>query len=612
MARAIALAAALAGAILWAVLSVMPPAARGVDAPPAAFSADRAFADIVAIGRAPHPVGSPENAKVRAYLSARLRVLGAEVSEQVAPLPQKSLDRLGKWSGREQRGVVAHNVVGIIPGRDRARAALLLMAHFDSVWGSPGAADDAMGIAAALEAGRALRAQGQPLRDVILLFTDSEEIGLDGSTAFFTRHPLAAHVGMIINMEARGAGGRANMFETGSANGAQMRLYADRVARPATNSLSVLIYDMMPNYTDYSVAKQRGIAGFNLAVLDGGYAYHSPLAIPEAVDRGSLQDMGDQALALASAMAFAADLPARTPNAAFADLLGRVTIVYPIAAGWAVLLLAGALIAAALSRTRPGMSSIGRGMIVTAALLLHASLLLTMFNALSGSGGANYYDRLAALPRLEMAAALAILAALMLFDRFRRHELRPLMIAPAMALMWVGLLTGGPLIPLVAVALMAMAAAWFLPVSSDDRGEGAALLLLLAGALVQIVEPTAAPLLHWPLLLGAIALAARAWLPLAPALVIGALCAAIGIGHLLAQAHFIFLAIGAEMPAVTIVLLFAALPLIQPLLPGRFPRWMPGTALAAAMLLALWVRLDPIAPSIPTYSRAEGGIKTKA
>lgn len=611
MARAIALAAALTGAILWAALSVTPPAARGADAPPNTFAARRAFADIMAISRAPHPVGSPDNATVRAYLMGRLRALGADVSEQAAPLPQKSLDRLGKWSGRREQGVVAHNIIGVIPGRDRARPALLLMAHLDSVWGSPGAADDAMGIAAAIETGRALRARGQPFRDVILLFTDSEEIGLDGSTAFFTRHPLSAHVGMIINMEARGAGGRANMFETGSGNGAQMRLYADKVARPATNSLSVLIYDMMPNYTDYSVAKQRGIAGFNLAVLDRGYAYHSPLAVPQAVDAGSLQDMGDQALALASAMAFAADLPARTPNAAFADLLGRVTIVYPAAAGWAILLLAGALIAAALFRKRPGMRSIGRGMIVTVALLLHASLLLTMFNALSGSGGANYYDRLAALPRLEAVAALAIVALLMLLDRFRRPQVRPMAIAPAMALTWVGLLTGGPLVPLAGVALMAMAAAWFLPVSSDDRIEGAALLLLLAGATAQAVEPTAAPLLHWPLLLGAIGLAARAWLPVAPALAIGALCAMVGIGHLLAQAHFIFLAIGAEMPAVTIVLLFAALPLIQPLLPARLPRWMPGIALAAAMLLALWVRFDPIAPSIPPYSRAEGGAKTR-
>src|SRR5262249_52356215 len=149
--------------------------------------------------------------------------------------------------------------------------------------------------------------------------TDGEEIGLDGAKAFFQNHPLAKRIGMIINLESRGAGGRANMFETGADNGAQMHLYADTVDRPATNSLAVLIYGLMPNSTDYNIAKQQGIAGFNIAVLGRAWTYHSPLATPETVDPASVQDMGDQALALASAMTFAAELPARTPNAAFAD-----------------------------------------------------------------------------------------------------------------------------------------------------------------------------------------------------------------------------------------------------------------------------------------------------
>jgi hypothetical protein len=60
-----------------------------------------------------------------------------------------------------------------------------------------------------------------------------------------------------------------------------------------------------------------------------------------------------------------------------------------------------------------------------------------------------------------------------------------------------------------------------------------------------------------------------------------------------------------------IVLLFAAMPLLLPLLPERTPRWMPAAALAAALAITLWVRLDPIAPSVAVYSQAEGGKKTK-
>lgn len=612
MARTLGLLVALAGALLWALMAVTPPAPSGADAHPTAFSAARAFADIEAIGRAPHPVGSDEDARVRAYLAARLASLGAQVSIQPFALDGKSLERLGKWSGHRENGVIGHNLIGVVPGLDRAKPALLLMAHHDSVWGSPAAADDAMAVAAALEVARALRAQGRPRRDLILLFTDSEEIGLDGSTAFFAQDPLGRRIGMVINMEARGAGGRATMFETGPGNGAQMQLYADRVARPSTNSLAVLIYDLMPNSTDYTIAKRDGIPGFNFAVLGRASTYHSPLATPSSVDPASVQDMGDQVLALASAMVFARDLPPRTPSAAFADLLGRVTIVYPAPAGWAILLIAAVLMGAALWRARPRPRTIGRGMIVTVALLLHGALLLTAVNAVSGGGGgANYYDRLAALPRLEAMTALLVAASMLLLARFRA-DARLHLISGAMALMWLGLLSGGPLIALVALALLTMAATWLLPSSPLPSGEnfGAALLLLIAAALVQAIEPTAAPLLQWPLLLGAVAMAARAFLPGTAALIVGIVCAVIAVGHLLAEAHFIFLAIGADMPAMMMVPLFAALPLVLPLRPGRVPHWMPAAALAGAMLLALWVRLDPIAPSVPAYS-LHNGTKTK-
>ncbi|MFD2498069.1 M20/M25/M40 family metallo-hydrolase [Rhizorhabdus histidinilytica] len=393
------------------------------------------------------------------------------MSEQPVPLDRKTLDRLGKWSGRTETAVTGRNLIGLFPGRDRARPALLLMAHHDSVWGSPGAADDAMGVAAALEIARALRAQGTTERDVILLFTDSEELGLNGAKAFFgdgaPPHPLAAHVGAIVNMEARG-GGRANMFETGPGNGEMMQLYADRVTRPATNSLAVLIYDLMPNYTDYTIAKHKGVPGFNLATLDRAFAYHSPLATPAVVDPGSVQDMGDQALALASALAFAAELPARSDNAAFADLLGRVTIVYPAAAGWGLLLVSAALVGAAWRRRRPAPRAVGGAAVLIAAILLHGALLLTVYNAVSGSGDANYYDRLAALPRLETVAGLLVAALLLLLPFFRRTDPRMVAVGPAMALMWVGLLTGGSIVVVIPLALLAMGAAFFLPADDSE------------------------------------------------------------------------------------------------------------------------------------------------
>ena len=72
-------------AFLLAVWTTQVPRPRPLDAPAAAFSAARAMTDIEQIARAPHPVGSPEHARVRAYLIARMTQLGLSPQEQTGP-----------------------------------------------------------------------------------------------------------------------------------------------------------------------------------------------------------------------------------------------------------------------------------------------------------------------------------------------------------------------------------------------------------------------------------------------------------------------------------------------------------------------------------------------
>src|SRR3712207_184975 len=97
-------------------------------------------------------------------------------------------------------------------------------------------------------------------------------------------------------MEARGAGGRAAMFETGRGNGAMIDLYRRSVRRPSSNSLSVFVYERMPNDTDFSIAKRRRLPGFNFAFIGRPALYHSPKATPDRLDPRTLQDIGAQAL----------------------------------------------------------------------------------------------------------------------------------------------------------------------------------------------------------------------------------------------------------------------------------------------------------------------------
>ena len=147
---------ALIGAIILAIFAVTPPSPKGRDAPGTAFSAERAMDDVRRIADRPHPTGSPENAAVRAYIAARLQALGMEVSTSEGLVGDRALARINTWSGRNDKAMPLINLIGVLPGRDRSLPALLLMSHHDTVWGSPGAADDTAGVASSLEVVRAI------------------------------------------------------------------------------------------------------------------------------------------------------------------------------------------------------------------------------------------------------------------------------------------------------------------------------------------------------------------------------------------------------------------------------------------------------------------------
>ncbi|MDI1364639.1 MAG: M20/M25/M40 family metallo-hydrolase, partial [bacterium] len=244
-------------------LAQTTPKPVDASAPATAFSAVRAMADVRAIAQRPHPIGSAAIVQVREHLLARIGELGLEVSVHPGD-GARPYARDGTALGV----AAVQNVVGILPGQSRDLPAVLVMSHYDSVPNSPGAADDALGAAAALEIARALKAGPLLARDVIFLFTDGEEAGLLGADAFFARDPLVAHVGVVLNMEARGDAGRAAMFQTGPGNGDLLALMGRSAKRPSANSLASTVYAKMPNDTDFTQAVKVDLPGLNFAIID--------------------------------------------------------------------------------------------------------------------------------------------------------------------------------------------------------------------------------------------------------------------------------------------------------------------------------------------------------
>ncbi|WP_198545858.1 M20/M25/M40 family metallo-hydrolase [Actinacidiphila yeochonensis] len=239
-----------------------------------------------------------------------------------------------------------HNITATIPGRS-STGRVLLVAHTDSVATGPGASDDGLGVGTLLEIARTFTQGPRPRNDVVLLFTDDEEIGQLGGRAA-ARDLAGSDPGrdVVINLEARGTSGRAVMFETGGHSAALVR--ALRHTPPVATSLSAEIYRRLPNDTDFTALRKAGMTGLNFAVMGGSARYHSPEDDLAHVDLGSLQDLGETTLSASRELA-ATDLRqvSEASDATWFNL-GPLLVWYPSGAVVPLALAALAALAAAV------------------------------------------------------------------------------------------------------------------------------------------------------------------------------------------------------------------------------------------------------------------------
>ncbi|WP_433283491.1 M28 family peptidase [Micromonospora sp. CA-244673] len=292
---ALAALAALLAVGAGVLVDLATPAPRPADAPADAFSAERAYQQVKVIAARPHVAGSAANDQVREHVVGVLRGLGLETEVQDTVAPEA-----GQLSGAAGGATLARvrNVVARLPGTDPT-GRVFLVAHYDSVQSGPGGNDDAAGTSTILEVARALSAGPRPRNDVVLVLTDAEEACLCGAAGFAADHPLAADGGVVLNLEARGSTGPVIMFETSRNNAKLVEAFGRAAPHPVGTSFAVEIYRALPNDTDFTAFLDHRFVGLNSAYIDGGAVYHTPLDVPAAMDRGSLQMHGDNALGLA-------------------------------------------------------------------------------------------------------------------------------------------------------------------------------------------------------------------------------------------------------------------------------------------------------------------------
>jgi len=307
--------------VVLALWELAPPNPAAVTAPQAEFSAERALSHVRSITRSAHPAGSSANQAVQGYLVAQLSALG--LNPQVFPAVGVS---------RRSRNIVIGNtqdIAGRLPGTANSRA-IMLVAHYDSVESAPGAGDDAAGVAAILEAVRALRSGPSLKNDLIVLFTDAEEPGLLGAEAFAASHPWMRDVGLILNFEGRGNQGPSLLFETSRNNGPLMNAVGESASPPIGSSLFYALYQLLPNDTDFTVFLPSQTPGLNFAFGAGLEAYHSRLDTAENLSPASLQQHGSYALSLSRhfGQMDLAQLKQRAGDDVFFNWLGSGFIAY--------------------------------------------------------------------------------------------------------------------------------------------------------------------------------------------------------------------------------------------------------------------------------------------
>lgn len=253
------------------------------------FSVRNAAANLNIITQVPHPLGTAANDFVCAFLDTNCRSLGLDVTR----MPFTSVNRI---SSRIVigRGV---NIAATLKGTGGGKK-ILVMGHYDSEPNSLGAGDDGSACAAMLETARALRS-GKPLdRDVVFLFTDGEEEGLLGASAFVRDSIHLKDIGLVLNFDGRGNAGNCIMFRTSPHSHWLVDAYAHAPIHHVTGSFYNELFNLLPNNTDLTPFLKAHVPGLDFAHVEGFTAYHNLTDNFNNIDRGTMQEQGDNMLGM--------------------------------------------------------------------------------------------------------------------------------------------------------------------------------------------------------------------------------------------------------------------------------------------------------------------------
>jgi hypothetical protein len=295
----VALAAVLAAVMGASWRALQPPAPLAADAAESRFSEGRAreivrqLSDDIGF----RVNGTQNHARAAELLAGELRKIPG-VDVEIQTVSGTEVYRSSWLPAFVYRTL---NVVARLPGR--SPQAILLDAHFDTLGDSVGAADDATGVAAIVEAMRVLAREAPFEHTIIVNLNGGEEAGLFGAAGFL-KHQWARDVRAYLYLEAL-PGGRADLFGAGPGHRGLAETYARVAPAPVGNVVGedLVASGLLPHNGDFTPFHEAGLSGLDVAMTGDGWAYHDALDRPARLQPGGLQHMGDITVAVTRALA---------------------------------------------------------------------------------------------------------------------------------------------------------------------------------------------------------------------------------------------------------------------------------------------------------------------
>ena len=257
-------------------------------------------------------------------------VVATEHYGRIARTLQKNLPvkiELNIQNSYHDQTLDSFNIIGELPGTDKADEVVMLGAHFDSWHSGTGATDNASGSAAMMEAMRILKTSGLHLRRTVrLALWTGEEQGLLGARAHMKQHfadpdtmqlkPGHAKLSSYFNMD-NGTGAIRGVYLQG--NEAVRPVFAAWMV-PFRNLGMTTLSIRNTGSTDHVAFDEVGLPGFQFIQDPVEYSSHSHHTNMDLYERIQPEDLMKNAVIIASFVYHAANRD---------DLLPRKTLPKP-------------------------------------------------------------------------------------------------------------------------------------------------------------------------------------------------------------------------------------------------------------------------------------------